>query len=153
VRLLLYGINFSPELVGIGKYSGELASWLAEQGDEVRVITAPPYYPAWRVQAPYSGWHYQREEGRVSAVLRCPLWVPAKPSGLTHILHLLSFALSSFIPVLWQATWRPDIVLVIEPPFFCAPAAWLTARLCGAKACLHVQDFEVDAAFDWLFRK
>jgi colanic acid biosynthesis glycosyl transferase WcaI len=147
VRILIYGINFSPELVGIGKYSGELASWLAEQGDEVRVITAPPYYPAWRVQAPYAGWRYRHEAGRVS-VLRCPLWVPAKPSGLTRILHLFSFALSSFFPALWQAAWRPDIVLVIEPPLFCAPAAWLTARLGGAKACLHVQDFEVDAAFD-----
>lgn len=147
MRILLYGINYSPELVGIGKYSGEIAAWLAAQGDEVRVITSPPYYPAWRVQAPYSGARYQRDTGAVT-VLRCPLWVPAKPSGLTRILHLLSFALSSFVPVLWQATWRPDVVLVIEPPFFCAPAAWLTARLCGAKACLHVQDFEVDAAFD-----
>lgn len=31
---------------------------------------------------------------------------------------------------------------------FCAPAAWAVARLSGAKVWLHVQDFEVDAAFD-----
>ena len=31
---------------------------------------------------------------------------------------------------------------------FCAPQAWLVARLSGAKAWLHIQDFEVDAAFD-----
>lgn len=29
---------------------------------------------------------------------------------------------------------------------FCAPAAWMLARVCGAKAWLHVQDFEFDAA-------
>ena len=34
-RILLYGINFAPELTGIGKYTGELAAWLAERGHQV----------------------------------------------------------------------------------------------------------------------
>lgn len=42
LRILIHGINFSPELTGIGKYSGEMAEWLAAQGHEVRVVTAPP---------------------------------------------------------------------------------------------------------------
>ena len=40
------------------------------------------------------------------------------------------------------------MVWVVEPPLFCAPTAWVVARLSGARALLHVQDFEVDAAFD-----
>jgi colanic acid biosynthesis glycosyl transferase WcaI len=36
---------------------------------------------------------------------------------------------------------------VIAPALACAPGGWLAARLCGAKAVLHIQDFEVDAAF------
>jgi colanic acid biosynthesis glycosyl transferase WcaI len=39
-------------------------------------------------------------------------------------------------------------MLVIEPSLFCSPAAVLAARLARGKAILHVQDFEVDAAFD-----
>ena len=31
MRILVHGINFSPELTGIGKYSGEMAEWLFEQ--------------------------------------------------------------------------------------------------------------------------
>ena len=27
MRLLLYGLNYAPELTGIGKYTGELAEW------------------------------------------------------------------------------------------------------------------------------
>lgn len=50
--------------------------------------------------------------------------------------------------MLRQAFWRPHLVLVIEPPLMCAPTALLAARLSGAKVWLHVQDFEVDAAFD-----
>jgi hypothetical protein len=29
MKILLYGINFAPELTGIGKYTGELAAWRA----------------------------------------------------------------------------------------------------------------------------
>jgi colanic acid biosynthesis glycosyl transferase WcaI len=42
MKILLYGINFAPELTGIGKYTGELAAWLAARGHDVRVVTAPP---------------------------------------------------------------------------------------------------------------
>ena len=48
MKILLYGLNFTPELTGIGKYTGELAAWLAARGHAVRVVTAPPYYPAWK---------------------------------------------------------------------------------------------------------
>jgi len=54
MRLLVYGINFSPEVTGIGKYTGEMCQWLAQRGHEIRVVTAPPYYPEWRVRAGYS---------------------------------------------------------------------------------------------------
>ena len=167
MRILIHGINYSPELTGIGKYSGEMAEWLAAQGHEVRVVTAPPYYPQWKVAEGFvNGWRKEvqgtrfKEQGskimgQVDApnlepvvVYRCPLWVPAKPSGLKRILHLASFALSSFPVMLSQIFWRPDVVWVVEPPLFCAPQAWLVARLSGAKAWLHIQDYEVDAAFD-----
>src|SRR5674476_962973 len=61
MRILIHGITFSPELTGIGKYSGEMAEWLAAHGHEVRVVTAPPYYPQWRVAEGYSGARYKRE--------------------------------------------------------------------------------------------
>jgi threonine aldolase len=31
VKILLYGINFAPERIGIGKYTGELAAWLRQR--------------------------------------------------------------------------------------------------------------------------
>jgi colanic acid biosynthesis glycosyl transferase WcaI len=30
MKILLYGLNFAPELIGIGKYTGELAAWLRQ---------------------------------------------------------------------------------------------------------------------------
>ena len=147
MRILLHGINYSPELTGIGKYTGEMAVWLAAQGHDVRVVTAPPYYPQWQIADGYANkWQVDQTEGVV--VYRCPLWVPSKVSGLKRIIHLASFAVASFPVMLSQIIWRPDVVWVVEPPLFCAPQAWLVARLSGAKAWLHIQDYEVDAAFD-----
>jgi colanic acid biosynthesis glycosyl transferase WcaI len=147
MKILLYGINFAPELTGIGKYTGEMAAWLAAQGHEVRVVTAPPYYPAWKVGDGFSGTRWQRHTWQGVQVWRCPLWVPAAPGGVKRLLHLASFALSSLPVLLRQVLWRADVVWVVEPALFCAPAAWGVARLGRSKAWLHVQDFEVDAAF------
>jgi len=65
---------------------------------------------------------------------------------MSRLLHLASFAVSSLPLMLWQSLWRPDVVLAIEPPLFSTPQAWLTARLSGAKAWLHIQDFEMHTA-------
>lgn len=148
MRALLYGINYAPELTGIGKYTSEMAEWLAANGAEVTVVTAPPYYPDWRVQAPYRAHRYHRETRNGVEIIRCPLWVPRRASALKRLVHLASFAISSLPVILWLAARRrPDLILVVEPPLFAAPAARLAARMSGATAWLHVQDFEVDAAF------
>jgi len=148
LRILIYGINFTPELTGIGKYTGELYDWLKGRGHKVRVVTAPPYYPNWKIFDGYSACNYPVKSSANGTVYKCPLWVPKSPSGIKRILHLLSFAISSLPVMLGQILWRPDVVMVVEPPFFCAPTALVAGRLCGAKTLLHVQDFEVDAAFD-----
>ena len=147
MKILFYGINFSPELTGIGKYTGEMAQWFAEQGHEIRVITAPPYYPAWKVSEGYQN-AYVSEQWNGVTVYRIPLWIPEQPSGLKRLIHLASFALCSLPMLLKQWTWKPDVVWVVEPPLMCAPAAVTFAKLNGAKSWLHVQDYEVNAAFD-----
>lgn len=148
MKILIYGINFAPEPTGIGKYSGEMAAWLASQGHEVRVVTAPPYYPAWKIGNGYRASAWLKEVWQGVSVWRCPLWVPTSPGGSRRVLHLLSFAASSFPVMLRQVAWRPDLVWMAAPAFACAPCALLTAKLSGAPAWLHVQDYEVDVAFD-----
>ena len=147
MRILIYSANFAPEPTGIGKYSGEMAAWLAERGDSVRVVAAPPYYPEWKVHPDYLRPRYRRDQWQGVDVWRAPLWVPKIPGGFARVMHLLSFAFTSFPLVVRQVFWRPDLVIVVAPAFVCAPAALLTARLCGAEAWLHLQDFEVDVAF------
>jgi colanic acid biosynthesis glycosyl transferase WcaI len=145
VKILLYGINYEPELTGIGKYSGEMAHWLKKNKHDVRVVTAPPYYPEWRVQVGYSKYIWTSASENGIQVVRCPLFVPERPVALTRILHLLSFCLSSIPALLSQSFWRPQIVILVVPTLFSALQAWVFARLVGAKVVIHIQDYELDA--------
>ncbi len=148
MKVLLVSMNFAPELTGIGKYSGEMAEGLRERGHQVQVVCAPPYYPQWQVQPGHRGRAYRVDSPAPGLrVFRCPVWVPKHLGGLRRLLHLASFALSSLPVLLSRVAWRPDVVMVVAPALFCAPASWLVARLCGAPAWLHVQDLELDAAF------
>jgi hypothetical protein len=49
LRVLIIGINYRPEVTGIGPYTAGLAEHLAARGDDVTVITGLPHYPAWRI--------------------------------------------------------------------------------------------------------
>lgn len=147
MKILIYGINYAPELTGIGKYTGEMVAWLAKRGHDIRVVTAPPYYPAWEIADGYRN-KFSRESSANVAVYRCPLYVPARPNGIKRVAHLASFMATSLPVVVKQIWWQPDVVWTVEPTFFSAPGALLAACGSGAASWLHVQDFEVDAAFD-----
>ena len=144
--LLFIGLNYAPEPVGIGPFTCGLAEGLAMRGHAVRVITGRPYYPQWQAYDGYSGgWNTAQENG--VTVTRCPHYIPAKPSGLKRVAHLTSFAAAALIPALGARKARPRVVICTAPALLSVPVAWLAAKLAGAKLWIHVQDFEVEAAF------
>lgn len=146
MKILVYGINFYPELTGVGKYTGEFVDALANQHTkDVKVLTAPPYYPEWEVKDTFNKYWYRCENVNNVEILRCPLYVPKKPTALKRILHLLSFSFTSLPAFLKYIFWRPDVVVVVAPSLFCAPAAWFFSKLIRAKTILHIQDYEIDA--------
>ncbi|MCI5133481.1 MAG: colanic acid biosynthesis glycosyltransferase WcaI [Candidatus Electrothrix sp. AW2] len=148
MKIIIYGLNFSPELIGIGKYTGEMAAWLADQGHSIRVITALPYYPAWQVDSKYRSWNYTREVKEKLIVYRCPLWVPKYPIFFSRLIHHLSFAFTS-LPILFYRLLfsRPDVLICIAPSFIAAPQAALLCKIMNIKSWLHFQDFEICAMF------
>jgi colanic acid biosynthesis glycosyl transferase WcaI len=149
MRILVIGINYAPDLVGVAKYNTELCEAFASFGHQVRVVTAPPYYPAWRIPDGYRGWRYQRETVNGVSITRSPTYVPTNPTGARRLVHHASFALTSLLPVLTTSLrWRPDVVFAVAPSLMSAASAARIAGRVGALSWLHLQDFEVDAAFD-----
>ncbi len=148
-RVLVVGLNYAPEPVGIGPYTQGLAEALAARGARVKAIVGKPYYPQWQPYPGFARGWLRATEGGVE-VTRCPHYVPPAPSGFRRVLHLASFALSAVVPVLCAVVQRrderPGLVIVIAPALLSVITAWLAARLAGAKLWIHVQDFEVEAA-------
>lgn len=149
MRILIVGLNFAPEPTGVGKYTGDMAEWLARRGHDVAVISAPPYYPFWRIGDGYSSWRWRREEITGVHVNRCPLYVPTHPTGLRRMLHLASFGVTALpAAILTARRFKPDLVAAIVPTLCSAPAALAATRIAGAKSWVHIQDLEIDAAFE-----
>jgi colanic acid biosynthesis glycosyl transferase WcaI len=149
LRILIVALNYAPELVGCAKYTSELAEDLVRRGHVVEVVTGPPYYPDWTVGPGYSGARWSRENFNGVTVHRTPLYVPAQPTGLKRIAHLASFGAAALPAAVGAARrFRPDLVFAVAPTLAAAAAAVVAAKVCGARTWLHVQDFEVDAAFD-----
>lgn len=149
MRILIVGLNYTPEPVGIGPYTAGLAEALAQRGHPVAAIAGKPYYPQWRGNPEFNGgWRRSVENG--VALTRCPHYIPANPTGLRRVLHLASFALSALAPALRTALGRreqrPELVIAIAPALLSVVTAWLAARLAGARLWVHLQDFEVEAA-------
>jgi len=146
-RILIYGINYAPELIGVGKYTGELGAYLVEQGHPLEVVTAAPHYPGWSIKPPFKN-RYSVQHSPGLRVTRCPLVLNKNMRGIWRIIAPLTFALASAPVAIWRIlTTRPDTVICVEPTLFGAPFALVAAKMIGARTILHVQDLEIDAAF------
>lgn len=148
MRILICGINYFPEIISTGKYTREMAEWLVNNGHDVTVITAKPYYPDWKIYEGYSNIFYSKNIENGVTVYRCPIYVPSVPTSYKRVLHLFSFAVSSFPMMLVSMFARNDVLLSIEPPISVAPSVLILSKFSGAKCWLHIQDFEIDAAFN-----
>jgi colanic acid biosynthesis glycosyl transferase WcaI len=157
-RILLIGGNFFPELIGIGKYNGEMIDLLASQGHQCTVVTSYPYYPQWEVQKPYSKnpvW-YKKEikypdfvNSKPVEIYRCPQYMPDKPTGKKRMILDFTFCLSSFFKV-FQLLFRKkyDVVIVVVPSFLLGLTGLFYKKMRGAKFLYHIQDLQIDVARD-----
>jgi len=149
LKFLLISYNFTPELTGIGKYNGEMASYLVAQGHQVNVITGYPYYPQWKVHYGYKNNRFSSESIDGVSVTRCPLYVPKNPSGFKRILQDFSFFISSFIITTSQIFQRKkyDLVFAVSPSFMNGlTALWYRLFFPQSKIIYHLQDLQIDAA-------
>lgn len=155
-RLLLINGNFYPEPTGIGKYSGEMIDWLAENGFECTVITTFPYYPDWKVQEQYKKsrfWfkkeirHPHKSNANPVTIIRCPHYIPSQPTGLKRLLSeftILFFTTLAIFRLLFSSKFY--YVLTVAPPFELGLLGVLYKKIRGAMFSYHIQDLQIDVA-------
>ena len=144
MRVIVWGINYAPEITGIAPHNVALCEFLQRAGHDVEMVSTFAYYPAWRKSARDQHLLYRTDQINRVRVHRCWHFVPARVSSWKRIMHEATFALTSTIRVLLLK--RPDIYFVASPPLILGAAAWFVTRLKSAPFIFHVQDLQPDAA-------
>jgi colanic acid biosynthesis glycosyl transferase WcaI len=145
MRVLVIGINYAPERTSVAPFTTGLCEHLAAQGLEVKVVTAFPYYPDWRVWKGYRGSLFRRETINGVKVHRVAHYVPCEPSRLVQRLaYDISFAVTSFFAALF--TGKCDVIYCSCPPPTVAFTAYLLSKIKRAPYIVKLTDLASDAA-------
>lgn len=144
MRIIVWGINYAPEVTGIAPYNVLLCEHLQARGHGVEMVTSFAYYPTWRKRPEDQSHFFRTDSVGGVPVHRCWHYVPRRVSALKRIFHEGSFVLTSFFRLL--ALRRADVVVVMSPPLLLGAAAWVLRVFKGAPFVFHVQDLQPDAA-------
>jgi colanic acid biosynthesis glycosyl transferase WcaI len=146
MKVLIFSINYWPEVTGIGAFTTYRAEYLAASGHEVEVRTTFPYYPEWKIPAPYAGRFALSEERNGVRIVRSYAYIPNPVTALKRVIFEASFVLFATLRALWRK--RPDVLLVVSPPLGLAVPAFLLSRLWRIPYVFDVEDLQPDAAAD-----
>lgn len=146
-HVVLISSNFWPERTGQSQTTAELAFFIAEQGVPVRVVTAMPFYPEWRIWPEYRGALWRTEHPQGVTVYRSWHFVSPNPSTLTRILHELTLSLLAF-PNLIRGLVGARAAFVVIPALSYAFVGTVLAAVLGVRSVLIVNDLQPDAAIE-----
>jgi colanic acid biosynthesis glycosyl transferase WcaI len=146
MRIAVWGINYTPERIGIAPCNVALCEYLVKQGCDVTMLTAFPYYPAWKKRPADAHRIFRSECLNRVRVLRCWHYVPARVTTAKRVLHELSFVALSFLRLLFCPT--PDLLIVVSPPLLAGVLARLFCLVKRGRYLLHLQDLQPDAAIN-----
>ncbi len=151
-RLALLSYNYAPEPTGIPFYNTGMATWFAAHGWQVTVHAGVPHYPWWRVPEAYARLDYRH--GRADEVMdgvevqRVRHYVPSAPvSGRARMRLDASYLWQTLVRSFRQRR-RPDVLVVIAPPFLGGLLGLFLGWKLRIPVCWHVQDLQVDAALE-----
>jgi colanic acid biosynthesis glycosyl transferase WcaI len=144
MKIIVWGINYAPELTGIAPYNVALCDYLLARGHDVRMLTSFCYYPAWKKLPEDRGRLFRTDTLKGVPVHRVWHYVPAKVSSLKRIIHEGTFVTLSALRFLFLP--KPDVLVVMSPPLLLGAAAWFVTRFKRCPFVFHVQDLQPDAA-------
>lgn len=145
MQILILGINYFPERTSVAPFTTGLSEHLAAQGHTVRVVTAFPYYPEWRIWEEYRGRFTQKEARNGVEVHRVRHYIPGRPSSLMErLLHDFSFTAAALSAGL--AVGNCDVIYCSCPPPALALAAYFLSRIKNVPYVIKLTDLASDAA-------
>ncbi len=139
--------NFWPEQSGIGQVTTEFAQYLSSRGIEVRVATAMPYYPEWKIHPGYRGRMAVTEKLGDITIHRAWHHTRPRPGSAGRLAHEGTLCLFA-APQIVRALRGAAVAYIVSPDLSLAFTASLIARAMGVHRALVVQDVQPDAAVE-----
>ncbi len=144
MRIIVWGINYAPEITGISPHNVALCEFLQSKGVDVEMVTTFPYYPTWQKLPQDRHVLFRSERVNGVRVHRCWHFVPAQVSAWKRIIHEATFIATSTLKIL--SLKRADVYIAVSPPLLLGMAAWFVTQIKQAPFVFHVQDLQPDAA-------
>jgi colanic acid biosynthesis glycosyl transferase WcaI len=142
LRLLVLSIQYDPEFTSNAIVIKGLTRELAARGHQVTVLAGTPHYQLPCVPPGYRFRPFRRELCEGVKVIRC--WAFPKSKGkVWKFLNYTSFTLTSLVASLFVK--RPDVMLVVSPPFWLGLNALLLRALRRCAVVYNVQDLFPEA--------
>jgi colanic acid biosynthesis glycosyl transferase WcaI len=142
LRLMILSIRYAPELTSNAVVITGLARALAARGHQVTVLAGTPHYQLPHVPPGFLWRLFRRERDNGVEILRC--WAFPKSDGkVSKFLNYLTFTKTGFIASLFAG--RPDVVLVVSPPFWLAIIALFLRTLRRCRVIYNAQDLFPEA--------
>ena len=154
MKIAVFGINYYPEVTGIGVYTTQMCEYLAQKGHQVTVLAGFPYYP---FGEDFSWWYkskgisrrriYYSEVINAVALERVNFYKPGRPAVFARIIHEFSFfLLITLKAALSRASY--DLIICVSPPLLLGLTAFMLSKLKKAPFIFHVQDLQPDSAVE-----
>lgn len=141
MRVLIVGVNYTPEISGIAPYTTAMAEGLQKSGHTVRVIAGVPHYPQWKNFTRFTG--LRREEViRNVSVRRVRHYIGNGGTGFGRVVQELTFGLGAVVQD-WEDA---EVVVCVSPALLASALAVLKARLTGRPIGVWVQDLYANGA-------
>ncbi|WP_223651768.1 glycosyltransferase family 4 protein [Hymenobacter psoromatis] len=144
MKILVSAMTFAPDHSGIALYSTDFATYAAEQGHEVTVVTGFSWYPKWTKRPEDKRKLFRTDTYKGIKVLRGYLYVPKKVTTLTRMAQEISFL--AFASVNFLRAGKQDAIVLFTTPINLGLLGVFFRKLWGAKLIINVQDLQLDAA-------
>ena len=139
---------FAPETGAPQNRLFELAKFLKDKGDSVKIITANPSYPKSEVFEGYENNFYSKEIFQGIEVHRCWIYISKSSRIFNRLINYFSFVISSFFIGLKIVNKNTDLIICESPPLFLGMTAVFLKKIKKVKLLFNVSDLWPKTAVD-----
>lgn len=145
MKILFLTQYFPPETGAPQNRIHSLATYLADLGAEVSILTAMPNYPKMEIQEAYKGKYSVKEQDGKLNIFRSWIFVKKSKGIVARLLNYFSFVFSSLFTGLFRIQ-KHEVIICESPPLFLGISAWVLSKLKGSKMIFNVSDLWPESA-------